>query len=540
MWLNGPQSLALLTAVEFTLFIYIVEEIIFSQPQINSLRRAKGFLEFTTSFTSFILTVLFFYGALVSPLWLKLMYAGFFILVSMVQYGYQRAMGRFAVAGDIEIGIISPPVMWRDSGALYFEPRVFLSILVFLLTLWVVHPLSSWAAGLGSLGVLVLSMILLNILQHKSSYGLNWGPVPIQALEALIEFGRLRLSKSDREQLVFRAELTPTNNLVLIVDESVRGDHLSINGYPRATSPWLEELAKQNGLFHNWGIAVPGATCSNVSNGLMIIGAPIKFGSLEIIYKHPTLFQYAKAMGYRTIYIDVQTPYLWNGIGKDDLKYIDVWIKSTEFGEDKIMLDFLAADRLREIVDGSTGNFIVVNKRGVHYLYENNYPPSAAVWIPTPASPADYEIHADQTANAFDNAILYNVNGFFTRLFPNAAELGSYTANTTYLYTSDHGETLYEDGSRVNHCTGTRHETRVPLIIFGKLPNPVDTTYRASHSNILPTLLDLMNAPAEAHAYPYNLSLLKAAAKDSKDRLFFNSDGTIINHDELEREAEKR
>ena len=60
MWLNGPQSLALLTAVEFTLFIYIVEEIIFSQPQINSLRRAKRFLEFTTSFTSFILTVLFF------------------------------------------------------------------------------------------------------------------------------------------------------------------------------------------------------------------------------------------------------------------------------------------------------------------------------------------------------------------------------------------------------------------------------------------------------------------------------------------------
>lgn len=540
MLIRDPHILPLLTAIELTSFIYIIEEIIFSQMQWKYIRLAKRFAESATTVTSFCLTVIFFYGILVSPLWLKCIYAAFFIFISLVEYGYQKVMRRFTVAGDIEIGLISPPKMWKDASTLYLDMRVFFSIIVFGLTLWVIRPASNLSASLGSFTLLVLVLIPLNFIQSKLSYDLNWGPTPIQAIRALIEFGRMRFTKVEREKLTFQSHVQPINNIVLIMDESLRGDHLSVNGYSRATSPYLEELAKQRELFHNWGIAVPGATCSNTSNGLMSIGAPIEHGNLAIIYKHPTIFQYAKAMGYRTFYIDVQTSYLWNGINKNDLAYIDDWIKSTKFGENNITSDFLAAENLREILDGSTGNFIVVNKRGVHFLYENNYPPSAAVWTPTPVSPADYETKPDQTVNAYDNAILYNVNGFFTQLFPDPKKLNEYTKNTIYLYTSDHGETLYEEGSRVTHCTGTRQETRVPLIIFGKLPDQVDTAYRASHSNILPTMLDLMHTPAEARMYDYNLSLLKARAKDSKDRLFFDSDGTIVNHDEMERDAGKK
>ena len=540
MLIRDPHILTLLTAIELTSFIYIIEEIIFSQLQWKYIKQASRFAELATTITSFCLTIVFFYGMLVSPLWLKWIYAGFYIFASMVEYGYQKVMRRFTVAGDIEIGLISPPKMWKDAGTLYLDARVFISIIVFGLTLWVIQPASNLSASLGSFGLLVFMLIALNVIQSKLSYNLNWGPTPIQAIRALVEFVRMRFTKVEREKLTFQSDIKPTNNIVLIMDESLRGDHLSVNGYSRTTSPYLEELAKQRELFHNWGIAVPGATCSNISNGLMSIGAPIAHGSLAIIYKHPTIFQYAKAMGYRTVYIDVQTSYLWNGINKNDLVYIDNWIKSTKFGEDNLVSDFLAAESLREIVDSSTGNFIVVNKRGVHFLYENNYPPTAAVWTPTPSSSLEYEAFPEKTMNAYDNAILYNINGFFTRLFPDPQKMREYTENTIYLYTSDHGETLYEEGSKVTHCTGTRQETRVPLIAIGRLPNPVDTAYRASHSNILPTILDLMGTPAEAHMYDYNLSLLKARAKDSKDRLFFDSDGTIVNHDEMERDAGKK
>ena len=59
---------------------------------------------------------------------------------------------------------------------------------------------------------------------------------------------------------------------MLIIDESIRPDHLSLNGYKRATTPYLEELARQPGLVHNWGAAASGATCSQLSNALMITG----------------------------------------------------------------------------------------------------------------------------------------------------------------------------------------------------------------------------------------------------------------------------
>jgi len=537
MLIRGSDTLSLLGAAGLTLFIYGIEEIIFSGPQRKYLRRATHFLEFATTLLAFLLTVLFFYGMLSSPAWLKLLQAAWFVFVSMVEYGYQKVLRRFAVAGDVEIGLISPPGMWKDAGALYFDPRVFITLTVVAGVLWLVDPRSSWQVGLLACGILLTVTVGLNHIQRRLAYRLNRGPTALQAMAALLDFARMRLRRVQRKKLSLHLSDRPGKNIVLIVDESLRADHLSVNGYARATTPHLEAISKAEDFFHNWGVAVPGATCSNISNGLLGTGARIEPGSLDGIYRHPTMFQYARAMGYRTFYIDVQTSYLWNGIGQNDLVYIDEWFKSTEFGEDNLNSDFRAAERLHAITANSTGSFIVLNKRGVHFLYESNYPPAAAVWMPTPARPADYESHPELTTNAYDNAILYNVDGFFRRLFPEAGRMNEYTRATVFLYTSDHGETLYEDGSRVTHCSGTRQETRVPLIIFGQLPVAVDTAYRARHSNILPTILDLLHTPSGAYPYPYDLSLLTARAEDSTDRLFFDSDGTILNHDQMERTA---
>ena len=44
----------------------------------------------------------------------------------------------------------------------------------------------------------------------------------------------------------------PKRNIIFIFDESVRADHLSLNGYRRKTTPYLEELAQRH-LLKNWG-----------------------------------------------------------------------------------------------------------------------------------------------------------------------------------------------------------------------------------------------------------------------------------------------
>jgi hypothetical protein len=62
----------------------------------------------------------------------------------------------------------------------------------------------------------------------------------------------------------------------------------------------------------------------------------------------------------------------------------------------------------------------------------------------------------------------------------------------------------------------------VPLFVIGKFEKKFDTRYKASHQNILPTLLDLMKYPKELVETDLALSLFEVKAADSKPR-FFNS-----------------
>jgi hypothetical protein len=53
---------------------------------------------------------------------------------------------------------------------------------------------------------------------------------------------------------------------------------------------------------------------------------------------------------------------------------------------------------------------------------------------------------------------------------------------------------------------------------------PLDTQYRASHTNIFATLLDLMQYPETERKFAYSTSLLKAKAADSKPRVYYSDE----------------
>jgi len=537
------QPTILISALIFTIAMYALEEILFNNPQVNYLRAIFGtdaetaglekVLAIFSSVFSFFIAVLFFYGAFASPLWLRLVYAVIFAGLVTAEYSCYMALNRFANLTDVELGITSPPQLWLNAGKLYFNWVALVPIVMLLIAYWSTKPT---AAKTGAASILIILILVLaqETVSVKANNRLNWGISPIQGVNVSVSYFYQRAIAEKRETLEYQSSSVPKNNIVLIIDESLRGDHLSINGYHRPTTPYLEQLSLQEDLFHNWGIAVPGATCSNAANGLLITGLQIKEGSLEAISSHPTLFQYAKAMNYQTVYIDAQTNHLWNGLNSTDLVYIDHRITTGMLGQKEYYADFAAAEYINGFITRSTGNFIVLNKTGTHFLYEDMYPRWAQVWKPVPENAADYENQPDLTSNSYDNAILFNVNGFFKELFPEPADFRERTMNTFYFYTSDHAESLFENGATSTHCGATRQETQVPLIIMGHLPESVDTTYRASHSNIFATILDLMGVPESARVHEYDLSLFDAKGEDSKDRLFFGGDGTIVNHDALE------
>ncbi len=95
--------------------------------------------------------------------------------------------------------------------------------------------------------------------------------------------------------------------IIYIVDESIRGDLLGINGFKFDTTPFL---AGYKGTLLNYGVAVSSGNCSAPSHIFLQTGVLPKSDSLAKIdhelFSKPNIFQYAQHAGYRTIFVEGQ------------------------------------------------------------------------------------------------------------------------------------------------------------------------------------------------------------------------------------------
>ena len=511
----------------FAAFLYILEEWLFHSPQGNFFKIVMVFrpadevrVAVLSALGSFVFTFLFVSAALNSSRVFQAIYSILFAVSCLVQYGFWRAVQRFMSPADLQIAAATPFDTWKGAGALYFDWRFILPVAGFVLLLVLLGETrmrGNHAAKFGGVALFVLALGFAHTFTNKS---LSLGASLPSFYQTITRFVIDNMLPMNREEIRYRHSAAPENNIVLVIDESIRGDHLSVNGYARETTPFLDALSRTEDLFYNWGLTVAGATCSHPSNALILTGVRPGLDDFEMTRTLPTLFQYAQALGYETHYLDAQTNTFWIGLTDADVEYIDSWYKANDLGND-IQSDFRAADLIVQIVSGGRGNFIVLNKRGVHFLYEGSYPPEAGIWGPVPG---EYTSQPALVTNPYDNGVRYNVNTFFERLLQDLEIL----EHTTILYTSDHGQTLFEDGASWLHCNYTPQEATVPMILIGMDLPPVDTGYRASHSNILPTVLDLMNVPADQRAHPYAPSLFSASKNMVAERFFLNGSLRLI------------
>jgi glucan phosphoethanolaminetransferase (alkaline phosphatase superfamily) len=129
-------------------------------------------------------------------------------------------------------------------------------------------------------------------------------------------------------------------------------------------------------------------------------------------------------------------------------------------------------------------------------------------------------LRSKELINTYDNSLKYNIDPFFKMLIKDPKVT---LRNTLIFYTGDHGEMFLEDGKNWLHGKSNKFEASVPLCIIGK-DLKIDTSFRASHANILPTVLDFMNYPKTLFTKNTALSLLKTKGKDTKPRTFILPD----------------
>jgi glucan phosphoethanolaminetransferase (alkaline phosphatase superfamily) len=508
---------ALWIAIGFTLLLWIFEQSFLPFQTQTFPELYSSVANVTISAVSTALIILFFWVSFSSNTLVRIISLSMFALSLITEYGYCFAMGRFSIIQDYQIGfgavnsdlIINAILSFLNATLTALLPIGFYTGIL----IWTRKDRKASAAKM--IFVLICILIFYSVI-----FPFSRGTFPTVSFNAGLRttiftgWDRFTAYRGPRKTVNPSSQPVPVNNIIFIVDESVRCDHLSLNGYSRPTTPFLDELQK-NGSLYNWGPSSSNGTSSLNANLMLVTGIKELPDVEQNIWKQPTIFQYAKSARYSTFLIDVQMNKLWQ-MRESDLGFVDHWVRPEDFtgGVAEQDLDLAAAKIIRKTVENSTGNFIWINKMGLHFPYPTRFPKSKAIWQPVLQSDSyDYQ-KKEELINSYDNGLAYNLDNFFRIL------MGSdgLPEDTIIIYTSDHGQTLSEHGESWPHSGSTRNEACVPLLIVSPRQLHVDTTYKASHANIFPTLLDLMQVPEENRTYPYAISLLSAKSSDTKPR----------------------
>ena len=310
---------------------------------------------------------------------------------------------------------------------------------------------------------------------------------------------------AEREPPRFAPSEPPlADHIVLVVDESVNGHALGINGGPAGTTPWL--ASRPEGVF-NYGIASAISNLSSSSNLVLQTGLPLSaFPDRDLrALRVANVFAYLAAAGYRTAFFNAQTysdqpPNLMTGF---DLARIDavLRLRETHRGAPESQFDLFALPELRAQIEASPKSFVYLLKTGAHLPYADKSPEAERPFQPALAA---WEVSGDplRTRNSYWNVMLWTVDHFLAEL---SRELAASGRNVLVIYTSDHGQWLPgdPDGGRAltPHATPVdppMQQASVPLILlaFGPRtraavaqrfdPRLVD---RASDFEIFPTVL---------------------------------------------------
>ncbi len=537
-----PRAMTALVAAMIAVLIDPIFRFSDYRALLHSLQ-AVGTVKFSGALTLvFLQVVALFYLILLLPRILRTVALLLSVFVVVLQFSYWLTLAQFMTGTDVFLALTVGGDNRLEAISSFFKPLVFLYALPYALVLSaliLVPPVSAFrkTLALGLLPALYLLASNYALSLHVPERNFHLHPLTSFLRSTLhYEFENLREYRGPRDDLpAFSPAQRPLDSIIYVIDESVRGSNLSLNGYPRSTTPFLQSLETQRRL-KNLGICVAAGSFSHISNAYLVTGHNAFPDDAFRTVRNPTLFDYAKKMGYETIYIDIDNGYLLplrKGAREGPVRSLDRWMTEQSFKELHIDLettkDLGVARFVSGLLNEKGGYFVLVNKKGLHFHYRNRYPddPAFAIWMPVmdasePIDPSP--TGREKLVNTYDNGIRFQVDEFF-RVF--VAD----TTNQNYviLYTSDHGQTLAEHGQVYSHAKPDKVIVDVPeFLVVGEqyhrkgLLTGIPSGLRVSHLNNFATLLDLMGVPMSGRVRPYEKSIFSLTAEDNRVRTYMS------------------
>jgi glucan phosphoethanolaminetransferase (alkaline phosphatase superfamily) len=230
--------------------------------------------------------------------------------------------------------------------------------------------------------------------------------------------------------------------------------------------------------------------------------------------QQPTIWQYAQKGGFKTVLIDGFRPIGLYHSYMDAFEGRAIDLSVTQAGNPEYQRDGAIADTLIDLLKSDERMFIYVNKYGVHFPYKTKYPPDISYDSLPLVTALPLDVSRRTAVAEYHKGIRWSVDEFFAKVLPNVSP------DTLIIYTSDHGQALFEAGYDFQHCSSSpglaKGEVMVPLFVSSgstafaaRLKEQAELGFnQATHFEIFPTLLVAMGYAEDWVAVMYGPSLL--------------------------------
>lgn len=338
-------------------------------------------------------------------------------------------------------------------------------------------------------------------------------------------WGPVRRAWRERRQLAQFSRANHAPNVLVIIVDALRADHLSTYGYGRTTSPYMTELAGRGVLFQNAITTAPWTLPAHASilTGHLPheTGADRPDGYLDPSL--PTLAEVFRARGYRTAAFSANWWFFSRrlGFGRGFLHFEDFTsmvsaAAQTNLGQrtqnlllklkilrtplGRASAEQVSGRMLRWLDQGSGPFFVVANYMDVHepYLpplscfhrFSKRARPAGTIFVGNPRMDHLTRAEVQDEMDAYDASIAC----FDEQLKALMADLQQrqLMRNTVIVLTADHGEGFGEHGLMSHGNSLYQELIHVPLIITGPgIPEGKVVSRPASLLWLAPTLLAL-------------------------------------------------
>lgn len=318
-----------------------------------------------------------------------------------------------------------------------------------------------------------------------------------------------------REPIFFEPAHAPVvDHIVLLIDESIRSDALSLNGGQWSTTPYLESISN---VILNYGTASSIANLSAPANIILQSGLrPDQLPDQELLsLRNPSLFSYMQQAGFHSVLINAQNALTRppNFMSDHDIQGLDEYVQ-VKLLEDAIpdhMVDMRVPALIARIVSGHPRSFSYVIKNGAHFPYTNKFPEDGRVFAPSDFSEQLTERQRTVLAE-YMNTVRWSVDVLIHDL---VTALESTGREALIIYTSDHGQSLYETtNTQGRRIRGHGHHDEPPIeqamVPFFLLPLGQDARTKLS-TLYDPALVDRLSA------FEFFPSLLYLAGYDEQE-----------------------